>query len=106
MSGGVLGGWGGGGGEVSRLQVLYRRLESGLARLDFAPESRPFTPHLTLARVRDRATPAERQRLGQLVMGTEFSSAQAIAVEAVSLISSQLTREGAVYQQISTARLK
>lgn len=97
--------WVGLSGEVAKLGVLQQRLESNLAVLGFAPESRPFTSHLTLARVRDRASFAERQRFGQLIAGSGFE-AGAIKVDAISLMRSQLTREGAIYSRISSVRLK
>jgi 2'-5' RNA ligase len=93
-------------GEVDKLAQLQQRIESNLARLGFAPELRPFTPHLTLARVRDQASPDERQRFGQLIASTKFEAAYPFQVEAISLIRSQLTREGAIYSQISSVQLK
>ncbi|GAI25354.1 unnamed protein product, partial [marine sediment metagenome] len=54
--------WVGISGEVDKLSQLQKYIESTLAPLGFAPESRPFTPHLTLARLRDRASLDERQR--------------------------------------------
>jgi len=98
--------WVGVGGEVDRLARLQRRLESGLAGLGFAPEKRRFSPHLTLARVRDRAALGERERLGRLIAGTKSEIAWSFPVGAVSLMKSQLTREGALYSRISTAELK
>lgn len=97
--------WVGLSGELDKLKELQQNLESGLATLGFTPESRPFVPHLTLARLRDQATPAQRQSLGQLIAGTSFKAAPDIKVESISLIKSQLTREGAIYSQISSARL-
>jgi 2'-5' RNA ligase len=97
--------WVGVSGEVDRLAVLQQRLESNLAQLGFAPEKRRFTPHLTLARVRDRASAGEREGLGQLIASTEFE-AHSFPVGAVSLMRSQLTREGAIYSRLSTAELK
>ncbi len=93
-------------GEVDKLGQLQQRIESNLARLGFAPESRPFTPHLTLARLRDQASPAERQRLGELIVSTRFETAYTIEVDAISLMKSQLTREGAIYSRISSIGLK
>ena len=93
-------------GEVDKLGQLQQRIESNLARLDFAPESRPFTPHLTLARLRDQASPAERQSFGQLIVSTRFETAYTIEVDAISLMRSQLTREGAIYSRISSIGLK
>jgi len=93
-------------GEVDKLSQLQKRIETNLIPLGFAPESRAFTPHLTLARLRDQASLDERQRFGQLIASTEFETASAIEVDAVSLMRSQLTREGAIYSQISSVRLK
>jgi len=98
--------WVGVSGEVNKLAHLQQRLESNLEGLGFAPEKRRFTPHLTLARVRDRASADEREALGQIISGTKFEAAGSFPVEAVNLMKSQLTREGALYSRISTAGLK
>ena len=98
--------WVGISGQVERLSQLQQRIESNLAPLGFAPESRPFTPHLTLARVRDQASPDERQRFGQLIANARFEAAFTLEVASISLMRSQLTREGAIYSRISSAGLK
>jgi len=98
--------WVGISGEVDKLVQLQKRIESNLAPLGFTPESRPFTPHLTLARLRNQASLDERQRLGQLIANTRFEVTYTIEVDTISLMRSQLTREGAIYSQISSAELK
>jgi 2'-5' RNA ligase len=98
--------WVGISGEADKLVQLQKRIESNLAPLGFAPESRPFTPHLTLARLRSQASLEERQRSGQLIADTTFEAACPIEVDAISLIRSQLTREGAIYTRINSARLE
>jgi len=98
--------WVGLSGEVDKLIRLQKRIESGLAPLGFAPETRSFKPHLTLARLRNHTSPDERQRFGQLIAQTTFESACAIEVDAVFLMKSQLTREGAIYTRISSVRLE
>jgi len=98
--------WVGISGDLDKLLQLQKRIESNLARLGFAPEPRAFTPHLTLARVRDQASPDERQRLGQLISSTKFETAYSFPVEAISLMRSQLTRERAIYSQIGSVELK
>jgi len=95
--------WVGVSGEVDKLKQLQQRLESNLERLGFTPESRAFTPHLTLARLR-QASSDERQRFGQLIADASFE-AGAIEVDALSLMRSQLTREGAIYSRISLVKL-
>ncbi len=98
--------WVGIGGEVDKLGQLQQRIESNLAPLGFTTESRPFTPHLTLARLRDRASPDERQRFGQLITSARFEAAHTIEVDSVNLMRSQLTREGAIYSRLSSVRLE
>ena len=93
-------------GDVERLSHLQRRVESNLVHLGFAKETRPFTPHLTLARLRDRATPDERQRLGQIIVRTDTPSGHGFEVDSIHLMRSQLTSEGAVYSRISSIALK
>lgn len=93
-------------GDTDRLSQLQQRIDSSLVTLGFARESRPFTPHLTLARLRDQATPDERQNLGQLVASTGFETECSLEVDSVHLMRSQLTREGAIYSRISSITLK
>ena len=98
--------WVGLSGEVDKLAQLQKRIESNLTPLGFAPESRPFAPHLTLARLRAQTSPDEKQRFGQLIANTTFEAAHTIEVDAINLIKSQLTREGAIYSQINSIRLE
>jgi len=98
--------WVGIAGEVAKLVELQQRIDSNLARLGFAPESRPFTGHLTLARMRDQASPDERQRFGQLIAETRFEEDYTFTVEAINLMRSQLGRTGAVYSRIGLVRLE
>ncbi len=97
--------WTGLKGDTTRLEQLQRRLEANLDGLGFTPEARPFTSHLTLARVRQQTTPEERQRLGQLMAETVFEAAHPIDVAAISLMKSQLTRAGAIYSRLGLIKL-
>jgi 2'-5' RNA ligase len=98
--------WVGVGGDISRLKQLQQRLESNLIPLGFARESRPFTPHLTLARVREKASPTEQQHFGQLIASAKFETAHHFTTDSISLMQSQLTTAGAIYRQITKASLK
>ena len=49
--------WVGIGGEVDKLSWLQQNIDSALAALRFAKEERSFVPHLTLARIRQGASP-------------------------------------------------
>ena len=98
--------WVGISGEVARLSQLQQNIESNLAKLGFAPESRPFKPHLTLARLRNQASPAEREQFGQFISDMKFEETYHFTVNVVSLMKSQLTREGAIYSRINSVNLK
>ncbi len=97
--------WVGISGELDKLTQLQKHLESNLSPLGFAPESRPFTPHLTLARLSERALPDERQSFGQLIASTRFENGD-IKVQDISLMKSQLTRAGAIYTRIGLVSLE
>jgi 2'-5' RNA ligase len=96
--------WVGLSGEIDKVVQLQQNLESNLERLGFVPEKRRFTPHLTLARLRDQAKPEERQKFGQLITSTGFKS-DPFKVDTISLMRSQLTSHGAVYSRLNTVQL-
>jgi len=97
--------WVGVSGELAKLSQLHQRIESNLAPLGFAPESRPFTPHLTLARLREQASSDEQQSFGQLIANTKFEAVYGFKVDSINLMRSQLTREGAIYSRLSLVGL-
>jgi len=97
--------WIGIGGEVGKLSRLQQNIDSALAASGFTKEERPFVPHLTLARLRQGASPVERRSFGELVDSAVFGDKYHIEVEAVSLMRSQLTPAGAVYTRLSAIEL-
>ncbi len=97
--------WVGVGGEVEKLAMLQRDIDAALAPLGFPPESRPFSPHLTLGRLREGASPQERQKLGEWVGSIKFEGSLSFEVDALSLMKSQLTPHGAIYSQLASMRL-
>jgi 2'-5' RNA ligase len=97
--------WVGVGGEVDKLSGLQESIDSALATLGFAKEERPFVPHLTLARIRQGASPLERRSFGELVGSTIFEDKYPVEVEAIRLMRSQLTPAGAIYTCLSVVGL-
>jgi 2'-5' RNA ligase len=97
--------WVGIGGELDKLSRLQQNIDSALAALGFAREERPFVPHLTLARIREGASPAERRDFGELVGSTSFEDKYPVEVEVVRLMRSQLTPAGAIYTCLSEVGL-
>ena len=97
--------WVGISGEIDRLQQLQQRVELSLVKIGFPAESRKFTPHLTLARVREQVSPEDRQSFGHFIESTEFKAKCNIVADTVFLMRSQLTRQGAIYSRLSSVGL-
>jgi len=97
--------WVGMGGELDRLNSLQKELESELSPLGFPPESRPFSAHLTLGRLRDRVTPDDRRRFAEFAQTVEFKTSLSFEVNAIRLMKSQLTPAGPIYSELAVARL-
>jgi 2'-5' RNA ligase len=93
-------------GELDKLKAWQKRIDDGLVPLGFAKETRPFTPHLTLARVRDNCLPQDRRSLGELVMKTPLEVDYALPVNSLNLMRSQLLPGGAVYSRLAEVKLK
>jgi len=92
-------------GEVSKLSQLQRQVERALIPLGFSPEARPFTPHLTLGRVREGTPPQERKRLGSLFTTIPLEKMPSFSVESMVLMKSQLTPKGAIYTPLASISL-
>jgi 2'-5' RNA ligase len=97
--------WVGISGELDKLSALQLDIDSTLAALGFAREERPFVAHLTVARIREGASPAERRDFGELVDSTTFQDKYPVEVAAVRLMRSQLTPAGAIYTCLSVVGL-
>ena len=86
-------------GDLEPLSTLQARVSEAVSRFGFTPESRPFAPHLTLARARDpRGDPALakcREALGELDCGE-------CEVAALELYRSELSPKGSHYTLLSS----
>lgn len=87
------------------LAGAQRAIDLQMARLDYARETRPFSPHLTLGRVHDRISPAERRALADLLDRTEVGGLGVVPVQEIMLFQSELRPDGAVYTALARAKL-
>jgi 2'-5' RNA ligase len=79
------------------LTSLQQAVEKNAAELSFPPEDRPFSPHLTLGRVRSARGRGELARAIEKHRGTEVGTFQ---VREVFLFRSELFSSGAVYTKL------
>ena len=88
-----------------RLPGWVDGLEALLEPLGVRCEGRPYQPHLTLGRVKDRLTPAGLQGLQQELSALDQKTIASFHVEEVILYRSELRPAGAVYSPLATAQL-
>jgi 2'-5' RNA ligase len=78
---------------------LAETVERAMTSLEFFPDAKPFTPHLTLARIKERSREVGKvlSSLGLLAKGRAMGT---LPVNAVSLMRSDLQPSGAVYTRL------
>lgn len=88
------------------LASLQRGLESAAARLGYEEEARPFSPHLTIGRVRQQVSASEQQQVRAALEKAQVSALGVAEVTAVHLFKSDLKSSGAEYTRLFSAPLK
>jgi 2'-5' RNA ligase len=75
------------------LQVLRKKIDSALVKIGLEPEGRKYSPHITLARLKN--TPL--QKIANFLSGNGLFSQEPFQVLDFKLYSSTLTPKGAVH---------
>jgi RNA 2',3'-cyclic 3'-phosphodiesterase len=84
--------------QGSPLQHLHRVLSKELELRGFEVEKRPFSPHLTLARLKQSLLPDAQQRLQRLLHSKLAGASSAVyRVSNLCVMKSELSRAGAKY---------
>jgi 2'-5' RNA ligase len=96
--------WAGVDGEVTALGALHQAAEGAAVAAGFAPERRPFAPHLTLGRARGRLTPAQDAAVREALASLTLPESPFVVREAI-LFRSELRPEGAVHTALARAPL-
>jgi 2'-5' RNA ligase len=88
-------------GDIKILSGLQKHLEQSLAAIGFPPENKPFSPHLTLGRVRNGIRPNQRHALAERLSNAKLKTRPELYVASIALMKSELTPQGAVYTQLA-----
>lgn len=88
------------------LAALQHGIESAAAKLGYEAEERPFSPHLTIGRVRPQVTASDQQSIRQALERTQVGDLGEADIASVHLFKSDLNRDGAVYTRLFSAPLK
>jgi 2'-5' RNA ligase len=102
--------WAGVGGNLPRLGALRETLTVALEVRGFARDARPFSPHLTLARLRDPLAPDDAARLRQLVAAAGVRAPvltpdALIPVDQISIMQSEQLRPLSRYTRLRAVGL-
>jgi len=95
--------WIGVAGDSEKLAALQAAVEDAMTGLGFEREARRFSPHLTLARIR---FPKPRDNWQQVIEGIKDVTLGGFEAGRVSLMKSELKREGAAYTEIGSIELQ
>ena len=98
--------WAGITGGAEELESLARAVDAACASIGFSPERRPFSPHVTIARLRDNTSTEDRHRAGAALSTLPRLDEESFTVAAIHLIQSTLSQTGPTYQTLHTAHLR
>lgn len=88
------------------LDALQRGVESASRRLGYESEERPFSPHLTLGRIRQNITASDQQKIRRVIEGTQVDVLGTARVDSLHLYKSELKPTGSVYTRLYSAPLR
>ena len=91
--------WAGLSGDLKTLHKLHKAITQVTSEFGVTPEARPFTPHITLGRVKKRVTTSDYRHISQAVGQAQQTVGHIanLSVEQIHLIQSQLQRGGPIY---------
>jgi 2'-5' RNA ligase len=87
------------------LTGLQKSIDDKLSSLGFIREKRPFSPHITLARVGDRANAQEIADFVKTLQNFSYDKSHSVDIDCVYFIMSQLFPSGAVYTTLAGVKL-
>jgi len=90
----------------AELTAIQNGVESAMARLGYAREERPFSPHLTLGRVSRNAVGRDERLICESIETIKLGFLGVARVNTVHLYKSDLHPNGAVYTRLFTSSLK
>lgn len=85
------------------LRELHDAVEEAVEKAGWSREDRPFTPHLTLGRIKSQSQIGKLRQV--LEKGTNVAIGHMI-VKSVALVRSELKPSGPVYETLTTVSLK
>lgn len=92
--------------QAQELQRLQKEVEYALGHLGFPHEKRPFSPHLTIGRVKRHVQQTQLAAIGDAVARSDIVNVANWQCDTVHLMKSRLSPQGAMYTSLSEHRLR
>lgn len=96
--------WVGVAGDVEVIAALAKGVDDVCTGLGFPREKRAYSPHVTIARVKDNKSLSDMRKLVAELEDSDFGI-EPFDVTSFSLVQSTLTARGVVYEDIARFRL-
>jgi len=87
------------------LADIYDVMNSKLAKLEIQPEHRPFSPHLTIARIRKNTDYTTAQQIGKVLSKYQVDPLGTVTIAQVHFYQSVLTPSGPIYTRLHSIDL-
>lgn len=93
-------------GDTATAAQLAERIEAAFASLGFPREERPFSPHLTIGRIKRDVSLSDQQFVGEMVAQAQVGELGEIKARQVTIMKSDLRPTGSIYTRLYAVELK
>jgi RNA 2',3'-cyclic 3'-phosphodiesterase len=90
----------------SNLHNIQKNIESAMDRLGYKKEERPFSPHLTLGRIRPATSPSDNVKIRDALQAIQLGRIGTARVNSVHLFKSDLSPAGSQYTKLFSSNFK
>ena len=97
--------WAGLDGDLATLLALQIAVDQAVEKLGLPKEERPFSPHLTLGRVRRDTNDEQSRKIGYLMSNTVLQAVPSWPVERVDLMRTELDPTGSRHYLVGSAAI-
>jgi 2'-5' RNA ligase len=97
--------WAGLTGELKRLSELQAAVDDAVGKLGLPKEQRPFSPHLTLGRVRREVTDGHLRKIEEVMSAAEPPAASPWTAGTVNLMRTELDPAGSRHYLVGSSAM-
>jgi 2'-5' RNA ligase len=90
---------------TAALISTQQTIEAGAVRLGYQKEERPFSPHLTIGRVKQGLPAREQEKITLTLNTVQLGNIATARVDSIHLFKSDLQPGGPIYTKLCTAKL-